>query len=75
MAHLIKSLILLEFTEKGGQFAKEVAYALFEYFHLAGYLSVELLNQAVDYLALEKAFARDATTVKQHLLCYGRALQ
>src|SRR5689334_21109023 len=46
---------------------KTQAQAFFNYLHLAGYLSDELINKAIDYLASSKPFALDKEKVKADL--------
>ena len=56
--------------------AQSHAYALFNYLHMAGYLSNEMLAKAVDYLVAAKPFSVHAEIVKAALItAYQSSIQ
>jgi hypothetical protein len=60
-ANLATALNLLDFK------TKESVQALFNYLHIAGYLSDEAVDKAVSYLSAATPFGADANTVKENL--------
>lgn len=59
--NLATALNLLDFK------TKESAYALFNYLHIAGYLSADAIDKAVNYLNAEMPFSANIDIVKENL--------